>query len=94
MAATARLRVEVVGLVQGVGFRFFVRREATRQGLTGTVRNKPSGDCVEVVAEGQPAALRSLLDRLRDGPPGANVHHIEAEWEEATGEFDQFQIRS
>jgi acylphosphatase len=49
---SARLRAVVHGYVQGVGFRFFARREALMLGLRGYTRNLPDGS-VEVVAEGQ-----------------------------------------
>lgn len=64
-----RLRVVVRGQVQGVGFRPFVHRQATRLGLAGWVGNE--GDAVALEAEGDAAALASLLAALRDAPPPA-----------------------
>lgn len=81
------------GYVQGVGFRWFVRDQAELLGCLGYVRNLPSGDRVEVVAEGARPTLEELLLRLRRGPAGAHVAHTEVEWQESTGEFDRFQIR-
>lgn len=88
-----RCQVTVYGYVQGVGFRWFVREQAQRLGCAGYVRNHPSGDRVEVVAEGSRAILEALLSRLQRGPAGAHVSHTEVEWQESTGEFDHFQIR-
>jgi len=68
-------RFEVSGLVQGVGYRYFVYRQAVRMGLRGFVRNQPDGS-VEVVAEGTPDALRELEDLLRRGPAHAQVIRV------------------
>lgn len=81
------------GRVQGVGFRWFAREQAHLLGCAGYVRNHPSGDRVEVVAEGQQETLEALLKRLQRGPAGASVSHTEVEWQESTGEFGHFQIR-
>ncbi len=67
----------VRGRVQGVGFRFFVQREATRLGLRGSVRNTPDG-AVEVVAAGTSKALNELEARLHEGPDAAKVTAVEA----------------
>ena len=66
----------VSGRVQGVGFRWWTRRTASRLGLSGTVRNLPDGR-VEVRARGSVAALAELDTRLRIGPPGAAVEAVE-----------------
>jgi acylphosphatase len=66
------VRYIVSGRVQGVGFRWFVMREAARLDLGGYVRNLPDGS-VEVVAQGSPAGLASLESALRKGPPAARV---------------------
>jgi acylphosphatase len=89
----ARLQVSLHGQVQGVGFRWFARQQAQLLGCTGYARNDPSGSRVEVVAEGSRATLEQLLSRLRQGPHGAQVSHVEVEWRDSTGEFEQFQIR-
>lgn len=93
MAARARLSLNLYGTVQGVGFRWFARQQAQLLGCTGYVRNDPLGTRVDVVAEGSHDVLEALLSRLRQGPAGAHVTHVEAEWQETTGEFGQFQIR-
>lgn len=66
----------VSGLVQGVGFRWFVHRHATELGLVGWVRNLATGD-VEVVAAGPPGALHTLEGQLQRGPSMARVTHVE-----------------
>ena len=72
------VRYVVSGRVQGVGFRWFVLREATLLGLAGYVRNLGDGT-VEVVALGSPPALASLEDALGKGPPAAHVHGVDKE---------------
>lgn len=66
----------VHGLVQGVGFRWFVRREARARGLTGWVRNLPDGS-VEVLVRGPGASITSLGNALARGPAGARVDRVE-----------------
>lgn len=64
------------GRVQGVGFRWFVMREAERLKLGGFARNLPDGS-VEVVSEGPDAVLEKLEEQLRRGPSHARVDDIQ-----------------
>ncbi|MGH7645540.1 MAG: acylphosphatase [Gemmatimonadales bacterium] len=66
----------VRGRVQGVGFRWFVWREAERLGLAGWVHNLPDGS-VEVVAQGPEAALQDLDRALGQGPQLARVDGVD-----------------
>jgi acylphosphatase len=66
------LHVRIGGRVQGVGFRWFVREEARRLGLSGWVTNLPSGE-VEVRAGGEQSSLERLRRALHVGPKGAQV---------------------
>ena len=70
------LRLRVIGRVQGVGFRWYVRAEAARLGLAGWVRNQPDGS-VEVAVDGPPGARDALVGALRRGPPSAVVDRVE-----------------
>jgi acylphosphatase len=92
MAEAAALRAVVRGRVQGVGFRDFVWRRARFLGLTGYVRNLPDGHSLEVVAEGQREALEQLLEFLREGPRGARVDGLEAQWGQPSGRYPDFAI--
>ena len=85
------LRAVVHGRVQGVGFRWSALREARRLGLRGTVGNRGDGT-VEVVAEGEPAAMASFLAWLRRGPPGARVTEVTVDYLPATGRYTGFEI--
>ncbi|MGQ0712423.1 MAG: acylphosphatase [Gemmatimonadaceae bacterium] len=73
-----RLRLEIAGRVQGVGFRWFVREAARRRGVAGWVRNRPDGT-VELEVSGNEASLRELIVALRAGPPGARVDEVREE---------------
>ena len=64
------------GRVQGVGFRWFVMREAERLELGGYVTNLPDGS-VEVVSQGPETALETLERHLRRGPSHARVDEVE-----------------
>ena len=88
-----RLEATVVGRVQGVGYRYFVLREATALELTGWVANEPDGS-VRCVAEGRRPLLEAFLERLRAGPPGAIVDHVAELWLPSTGRLDGFGVRS
>ncbi len=88
----ARLTARVRGDVQGVGYRFFARREASALGLRGYVRNLPDNS-VEVVAEGERGLLQQLVGVLRRGPSAAFVEAVDTEWSPAEGAFGGFQIR-
>ena len=80
-----RVRVRVEGTVQGVGFRPFVYRLADELDLAGWVLNDSRGVLVE--AEGEPAALARLLERLRsDAPPLAVVERVSEEPLDPSGE--------
>jgi acylphosphatase len=65
----------VKGRVQGVGFRWFVHREAAELGLRGWVRNTDTGH-VEVVASGDPDVLAELKAALRKGSRGSRVDAV------------------
>jgi acylphosphatase len=92
-AADERLEAVVHGRVQGVGFRVFVRRNATGLGLTGWVANEP-GHRVRCVAEGPRRDLEALLEHLEAGPPGASVDRVDATWSRAAGAFSTFEVRA
>lgn len=75
--AMAARRWLVEGRVQGVGFRWFVRRRARRLGLDGWVRNLDDG-CVEAAASGSEDDLDQLAEALGEGPPAARVDRLRA----------------
>ena len=93
MDGTIRLEATVRGVVQGVGFRWFVVREARRLDLTGWVSNEYDGS-VRVVAEGTPDRIAALRRALDEGPAGAVVERVSAVEMPATGTLAEFTVRS
>ncbi len=89
---TVRARLRVRGLVQGVGFRYFLAHTARQLGLRGYVQNCPDGS-VEAVVEGSRDAVERVIAHARIGPPAARVQTVEVHWEAPTGEFASFEIR-
>ncbi len=76
MAGEIQVRHYLVrGRVQGVGFRWFVHREAAELGLRGWVRNTDSGE-VEIVAAGDAEAMAELNDALHKGSRGSRVDAV------------------
>lgn len=88
-----RLEAIVRGYVQGVGYRWFVVKRATRLGLKGWTANERDGT-VRVVAEGNAPALDELLQLLNEGPPGASVERVDADRLPPVGGLRGFSIRS
>lgn len=84
-------RFIVRGRVQGVGFRYFVQREAVARGLTGFARNLADGR-VEVYAVGEADALEQLEGLLWKGPRFSDVRGVET-CESAVEARDSFVIR-
>lgn len=70
-----RYHVLVSGLVQGVGFRYFVWQAARRFGLSGWVRNLDSGE-VELEAQGPSDKLKPFLAEIRKGPRFSQVNDV------------------
>jgi acylphosphatase len=92
MSDDRRLTARVVGRVQGVGFRWWVRSRADSLGLTGWVMNDDDERGLIVVAEGPEEQLDELEQLLWRGPSSARVEEVSASREPASGEFQRFQI--
>lgn len=88
----ARCHAFVVGVVQGVGLRYFVMDAAVDAGAVGWVRNLRDGR-VEVVAEGSRSGLETLLTQVRRGPGVGRVDRVDEAWEQPTGEFHSFGLQ-
>ncbi len=87
------LRAEIIvnGLVQGVGFRYFVYRHAAELGLKGFVKNLYSGEVLTVV-EGSRALIEDLFKKIRVGPSHSSVKNAKIDWSTAKNEFTTFEI--
>jgi acylphosphatase len=71
-----RLRLIIGGSVQGVGYRYYARRKALVQGVTGWVRNRDDGR-VEVEVQGDRENVEAFIDRLREGPSTAVISRVD-----------------
>jgi acylphosphatase len=85
-------RFLVRGRVQGVGFRWFVEREAHILQIAGWVRNNPDGT-VEVLAQGTSEQLAGLQSRLQQGPRAARVDNVDVSQAEPVPGITSFQVR-
>ncbi len=88
---TQACRFVVRGRVQGVGFRWFVEREAHVLGVAGWVRNNADGS-VEVLAMGSRDQLLDLRSRLRAGPRAARVDDVEEQEAQPVAGLTNFRI--
>lgn len=87
-----RIQLVVTGRVQGVGFRWFLVRQALALGLGGEVRNRSDG-AVVVEAEGRRESLERLLEAAREGPPASIVTAVDVSWGEGPRRWRGFQVR-
>ena len=88
-----RLDAVVRGRVQGVGFRYFVLREALDLDIEGWVANGPEGT-VRCLAEGPRDRLEILVALLRRGPSGSRVDDVAVTWGGARGGAGRFTVRA
>ena len=88
-----RISATVRGQVQGVGFRWFVVRQASQLGLVGWVANAPDGSVV-LEAEGDRSAAERLLELVGTGPPGAAVGGVSHSELGPLGSETRFSVRS
>jgi acylphosphatase len=87
-----RAEILVNGLVQGVGFRYFVLREAQMLGLKGFVKNLYTGEVLTVV-EGEKSLIEDFFKKIRVGPSNAYVKNSNINWDASKNEFTHFEIR-
>ncbi len=85
------LRLIVTGVVQGVGFRYFVKRVADELRLVGYVRNNFDGS-VETYVEGDVSMLNAFYDEIKIGPRHAHIASVQVEWNEYKGDYKVFRI--
>lgn len=84
---TKLLRIE--GVVQGVGFRFFMQRKAHALGVTGWVRNRTDGS-VEAVVQGSADTISAIISQAKQGPRSAQVTSVKVA--DAEGQFTAFDL--
>ena len=83
--------IVVSGMVQGVGYRYFVMRIARRMELTGWVRNLQSGE-VEIEVEGARGLIETLIKELQTGNSWAVVRDIQVHFKKFQGKYTGFDI--
>jgi acylphosphatase len=87
-----RAEITVNGLVQGVGFRYYILRQAQSLGLKGFVKNLFTGE-VHTLAEGERGIIEEIIKLIKTGPSHAQVKNCRVEWSDSTDEFTTFEIR-
>ena len=87
-----RAEILVNGLVQGVGFRYFVYRNAEKLGLNGFTQNLFSGEVLTIV-EGPKYLIDELYELIKIGPRHASIKNASIKWSEAKNEFTNFEIK-
>ncbi len=90
MQVCAHMIVE--GLVQGVGFRYYVHRHASGLGLSGFAANMVDGS-VEIEVEGNRSVIEEFIKMAKVGPRSAQVTNLMIEWKEFEGRYSHFEIR-
>ena len=86
------VRIVVKGYVQGVGYRYFILRQAQSLHLKGYVRNLTDGS-VEIEAEGEKATVLDLIELSKRGPRLAQVDSTAIEWKEPKNLYSYFEIQ-
>jgi acylphosphatase len=86
-----RAHIIVSGLVQGVGYRYFVQRYAAKLGLAGYARNLVTGE-VEVETQGERGMIEELIKQLKIGPRAASVDRVAVDWLEVDPQMKDFYV--
>lgn len=89
---SVRAEITVNGLVQGVGFRYYILRQAQNLELKGFVKNLYTGE-VYLLAEGERGMIEELIKLTKIGPSHAHVKNCRVEWSNSIDEFTTFEIR-
>ena len=92
MSNLVRTEILVSGLVQGVGFRYFVVKNCEALGLKGFTKNLPDGKVYNIV-EGEKFLIEDLLKQLQIGPSYSEVKKLDVKWTEFKNEFTNFEVR-
>ncbi len=87
-----RAEILVNGLVQGVGFRYFVVRLAEKLGLKGYTKNLYTGE-VYTVVEGELMMIEEFFNKIKIGPSHADVKNASIKWSDYQNEFTKFEVR-
>lgn len=80
------------GIVQGVGYRYFIHRFANEFGLNGYAKNLWNGD-VEIIAEGRKEVLDELIVKAKEGPGNSRVDKVKVEWLDFQNKYSNFEAK-
>ena len=83
--------MKITGKVQGVGFRYFVLREAQKLGINGCSSNKPNG-AVQALAQGEKADLEQFIAKVKEGPSFSRVEDVSLNWLNEGEQYFGFEI--
>lgn len=92
MSELKRAKIIVNGLVQGVGFRYFVMKHADNLNLKGYTQNLFSGEVLTEV-EGDESLIHELINKIKIGPNKSHVVNCFVEWSNYDNEFNKFEVR-
>lgn len=82
----------VHGSVQGVGFRFYTKRQAQKLGVTGWVKNKADGT-VEIAAQSDSATLKKFIAAVKAGSPASRVERVDIKEIQGAKRYKVFQVK-
>ena len=88
---TLTVKMKITGKVQGVGFRYFVLRQAQKLGINGWVNNKPNS-AVEALAQGEKADLEQFIAKVKEGPSFSRVEDVSLNWVNEADQYFGFEI--
>jgi acylphosphatase len=92
MSELIRAKIIVNGLVQGVGYRYFVMRHADNLNLNGYTQNLFTGEVLTEV-EGDKSLINEFIKQLKIGPIKSHVINCSVDWSEFKNEFSKFEVR-
>jgi acylphosphatase len=90
MQSQFQARIYISGVVQGVGFRWFVKSNAKKRGLTGWVKNTDGGR-VEALVQGSKEMIEKLIKLCEKGSFLSQVKSVQVEWEPEVEHFESFE---
>ncbi|MFA7685971.1 MAG: acylphosphatase [Candidatus Gracilibacteria bacterium] len=83
--------INIIGKVQGVGFRYSAVYAAQKLGLKGYVRNKPDSS-VEALAQGEESSILQFIEWCKEGPAHAKIDQLNTKWQEVVDLYESFEI--
>lgn len=87
-----KVRMNVQGRVQGVGFRYMTKMVADELGITGTVRNEDDGS-VSIEAFGEDNMINTFIKKVKESPsPAGRVTYVDLQEDPMLEEFTQFNV--